>query len=230
MRRIPTLALFLAFLITGALAYAVSSHPERVGLPKATSPDSAVIYIVPTLVGLSAVLACLVVWRWRYGFTALISICLGVMLVGVGAVGYFHHQKLSDHGVRAEAEVTKRHEEITSHYAEGVIYTGKTTRYTVDYSYKVDGQEYPNRYWPVSEETWNRAATDVTLPIRYLPEDPTIHEIDLPAEQDNPEALPLIGLVICGVSVGFAWIVWNRRPRAVRPLPSSGRPVKFARR
>jgi hypothetical protein len=158
------------------------------------------------------------------------SIALGMTFVGLGITGYYHHQQLLAHGANTSGQVTHRTQEITSHYADGLIYTGKTNQYFLDYTYAVNGTEYPNKGFPVSEETWTRAATDIVLPIRYLPENPADHEIEWPSEQGNAASLPFICLVPLGLSLAFAWRVWNKRPKPALASPGRRKPASFARR
>jgi hypothetical protein len=140
-------------------------------------------------------------------------------LLVVGLVKLIENRHLQDNGLQVEGTVIKRVHHTIDHFVD-FVYVGKNDRYSLDYTYNVDGRIYTSHEIYVSKSTWDDAETNQKLPIRYWVVDPAVNQINLP---DERQGRPIIPWMYIGGSALFFLLSFSRWRRG-RNLSPAGVP------
>jgi hypothetical protein len=80
--------------------------------------------------------------------------------------------------------------------------------FLVDYHYVVQGKTYA-KHQHISRMTWNEWHGRVTLPVKYLPTEPSVSRINLPSEDQHQQNLGYSILALIVFLFGLGW--WRFR-------------------
>ena len=213
MRSRSTWVLVIYALLLGSLAWFGTLYTFQAKPPLAGHGGLLLLGAVLLVWGVFIYVCLIILGRSLHWLRLIFFILLAVGLVVFGIYALSENSALADHGLQTEGVAVGRVHHII-HQSVDFIPVGTRDEYTLDYTYEIGGRTYSFHDIQVTKETWDKAATNQALPIRYLPEDPAMHQIDIPDELGGKSFIPWISFG----GAFFAFLAgingWNRRPRA----------------
>ncbi len=127
---------------------------------------------------------------------------LGTFFFIMGAHTLYRNIQFAGNVVRVNGTVTN-HFITHSHSRHGT-----STTYHLSYHFAdTEGRSFESST-SATGKTYYQLGTNSTVPVKYLPNLPTINRIDLPAEDRNYETTAEITLILGGIFGGLGWYVF----------------------
>lgn len=141
-------------------------------------------------------------WVNPYLPLAIAAAVLAIFLLLEGRNTAQVRDALAQHGVDGTAEISR--------LAIGGT-RGKTTRYVVDYAIELDGGSRYLRSETIAEDYWRSLAVGDRVPVRYVPFDPSMSQIQLNQAATSAYLFTLIGRIAALLALILA-LLWLFRP------------------
>jgi hypothetical protein len=140
-------------------------------------------------------------WVNPYLLLAIASAVLAFFLLLEGQNTAKIRDALAEHGVDGTAEINR--------LAIGGT-RGKTTRYLVDYAIELDNGSRYLRSESIAEDYWRRLEVGDSVPVRYVPSDPSVSQIQLTQAETSAHLFTLIGRIVALLALIFALLLLFR--------------------
>jgi hypothetical protein len=145
------------------------------------------------------------------GWSAAVSLALGAAIVFVGSQISENADRLAAEGVDATATIIGKRE-IERHNANDT----RTTDHLLRYHYPVGNGTLHYEERDVSGGFFDSMEVGQQIPVRFLPADPEMHEIEPGSVGDNAFYATLIGALFLLLGVLLAWLIGRKAQRMVR--------------
>lgn len=155
------------------------------------------------------------------GWVALIPLALGAAIVFVGTLISEDAARLEADGVDTQATIIakREYERRSSNNAS------TTTYYNLRYHFPLEsgGLHYGDR--DVSYGFYEDVETGMQRPLRYLPSDPDLHEIEPGAVDENALYATIFGAVLLLIGAGLLWL-FTRNAMRMKAVRDHGQPAQ----
>lgn len=155
------------------------------------------------------------------GWVALIPLLLGIGIVFVGTLISEDAARLDTEGVDTQATIIakREYERRSSNNAS------TTTYYNLRYHFPLEsgGLHYGDR--DVSHDFYEEVDVTEQRPLRYLPSDPDLHEIEPGAVGENALYATIFGAVLLLIGAGLLWL-FTRNAMRMKAVRDHGQPTE----
>lgn len=143
-------------------------------------------------------------WVNPYLLLAIAAAVLAIFLLLEGESTARYRDALAEHGADGTAEISRL-------FIGGT--RGKTTRYLVDYAIELDSGSRYLRSETIAEDYWRRLQVGDRVPVRYVPSDPAISQIQLTQAETSAYLFTLIGRIVALLALVLASLWLFRRSK-----------------
>ena len=160
--------------------------------------------------------------RRTRAYLPIVVLTVAAILLGIGAVKAWQAHLLETEGITGQAEVVRKERRV-SRDSDG----NQTVRYYVSYRFTPQATGPISRRVRVGLRFYNTVREGQWTPVRYLPERPSVHEIDIGGTRRESNNMLMLGSAGLAGAVGLVvWIAGKWMPLFRAIFRGSERPAR----